>query len=111
MVADCTGSKSGLPTALNLGRPCGTIVLKTTVGQQVFTTLAKGINRLLGFAGVGAAFVFGPLGDNSVWSRAMTGALGPAGQLGTSIIEMQDHVTALQKNIDTLKKVKAALGG
>ena len=40
-----------------------------------------------------------------------SGALGPAGQLGSSIIEMQDHVTALQKNIDTLKKVKAALGG
>ena len=40
-----------------------------------------------------------------------SGALGPAGQLGTSLVEMQDHVTALQKNIDTLKKVKAALGG
>mgnify|MGYP003297078694 CR=1 FL=1 len=55
------------------------IVLKTTVGQQVFTTLGKGINKLLGFAGVGAAFVFGPLGDNSVWSRVMTSALGPEG--------------------------------
>ena len=40
-----------------------------------------------------------------------SGALGPAGQLGSSLVEMQDHVTALQKNIDTLKKVKAALGG
>ncbi len=40
-----------------------------------------------------------------------SGALGPAGQLGTSILEMQDHVTALQKNLDTLKKVKGALGG
>jgi threonine dehydrogenase-like Zn-dependent dehydrogenase len=31
VVADCTGSPSGLPTALGLVRPCGTIVLKTTV--------------------------------------------------------------------------------
>ena len=35
------------------------IVLKTTVGQRVFATLGAGINKLLGFAGVGAAFVFG----------------------------------------------------
>jgi CNT family concentrative nucleoside transporter len=55
------------------------IVLKTTVGQRVFTALGDAINKLLGFAGVGAAFVFGPLGDSSVWSRAMTGALGPSG--------------------------------
>jgi CNT family concentrative nucleoside transporter len=55
------------------------IVLKTAVGQTVFTTLGAYITRLLGFAGVGAAFVFGPLGDSSVWSRAMIGALGPSG--------------------------------
>ena len=55
------------------------IVLKTTIGQRVFATLGDGINKLLGFAGVGAAFVFGPLGDSSVWGRAMTGALGPEG--------------------------------
>jgi threonine dehydrogenase-like Zn-dependent dehydrogenase len=35
VVVDCTGSESGLPTALRLVRPRGTIVLKTTVaGQQ-----------------------------------------------------------------------------
>jgi threonine dehydrogenase-like Zn-dependent dehydrogenase len=31
VVVDCTGSESGLPTALKLVRPRGTIVLKTTV--------------------------------------------------------------------------------
>ncbi len=31
VVADCTGSQTGLPTALKLVRPCGTVVLKTTV--------------------------------------------------------------------------------
>src|SRR5215475_11971228 len=56
------------------------IVLKTSVGQIVFETVGAYITRLLGFAGVGAAFVFGPLGDSSVWGRAMTGALGPDGK-------------------------------
>ncbi len=55
------------------------IVLRTSVGQRVFTTLGKAINKLLGFSGVGASFVFGPLGDRSVWSRVMTAALGPEG--------------------------------
>jgi CNT family concentrative nucleoside transporter len=55
------------------------LVLKTGAGQQVFSTLGEGINRLLGFAGVGAAFVFGPLGDSGVWGRAMRAALGPDG--------------------------------
>jgi threonine dehydrogenase-like Zn-dependent dehydrogenase len=35
IVVDCTGSESGLPTALELVRPRGTIVLKTTIaGRQ-----------------------------------------------------------------------------
>src|SRR5690242_15854297 len=55
------------------------IVLKTTVGQRVFSTLGDGINRLLGFAGVGAAFVFGPLGDSGIWGKAMTNVFGPSG--------------------------------
>jgi len=55
------------------------IVLKTRIGQDVFTFLGRGINRLLGFSGVGSAFVFGPLGDSGVWGRAMNGALGPEG--------------------------------
>ena len=38
VVADCTGSESGLPTALKLVRPRGTIVLKTTVaGAQTMS--------------------------------------------------------------------------
>ncbi len=39
------------------------------------------------------------------------GALGSVTELGSSIVEMQQHVDGLQKNIETLKKVKAALGG
>ena len=39
------------------------------------------------------------------------GALGSITQLGSSIVEMQDHVNGLQKNLETLKKVESALGG
>ncbi len=54
------------------------LVLKTVAGQKTFAVLGAGINRLLSFAGVGAAFVFGPLGDKTVWGRVMEAALGSA---------------------------------
>ena len=40
VVADCTGSPSGLPTALGLVRPCGTAILKTTVAGTYTINLA-----------------------------------------------------------------------
>jgi len=52
------------------------IVLKTAIGQRVFTTLGDLITRLLGFASIGADFVFGPLGTRLVWNRVMTSAFG-----------------------------------
>jgi hypothetical protein len=39
------------------------------------------------------------------------GMFGSAKELGSSIVEMQDHVTGLQKNIDTLKKVQSSITG
>jgi CNT family concentrative nucleoside transporter len=65
------------------------IVLKTDVGQRVFSFLGTYITKLLGFAGVGSAFVFGALGDSTVWGRVMTGALGPAGAQQASIFAFQ----------------------
>jgi hypothetical protein len=50
------------------------------------------------------------LGD-MIKGAAKSGGLGPVGELGTSIVDMEEHVSGLQKNLDTLKKVKAALGG
>ncbi len=55
------------------------IVLKTGFGQTAFQVLGDRIRELLGFASVGASFVFGALGDSRVWSQVMTGALGPSG--------------------------------
>jgi CNT family concentrative nucleoside transporter len=65
------------------------IVLKTSVGQRVFETLGAYITKLLSFAGVGSAFVFGPLGDSSLWTRVMVGALGPDGAQSASIFAFQ----------------------
>jgi hypothetical protein len=39
------------------------------------------------------------------------GALGTVTELGSSIVEMQEHVNGLQKNLDTLKKVQSTLSG
>ncbi len=39
------------------------------------------------------------------------GPLATAGQLGSSIVEMQEHVNGLQKNLDALKKMESALTG
>lgn len=39
------------------------------------------------------------------------GALGSVAQLATAITDMEKHVNGLQQNINTLKKVKTALGG
>jgi concentrative nucleoside transporter, CNT family len=52
------------------------LVLKTAAGAALFTTLGAGFNRLVGFAGVGAVFVFGPLADTAAWGR-ISAVLGP----------------------------------
>jgi len=39
------------------------------------------------------------------------GVLGTAVELGKAANEMQQHVDGLQKNINTLNKIKSALGG
>jgi hypothetical protein len=39
------------------------------------------------------------------------GSVGSIGQLGSSIVEMEQHVSGLQKNLDVLKKVQSALTG
>jgi CNT family concentrative nucleoside transporter len=55
------------------------VVLKTDAGQVLFETLGNKIRDLLGFAAVGSSFVFGPIGNQPVWSRIMTTVLGPEG--------------------------------
>jgi hypothetical protein len=61
-------------------------------------------------------FVSGSVSQRSAQAQvpgmpSMGGALGSVTELGTSIVEMQQHVDGLQKNLATLKKVQSALGG
>ena len=77
--------------------------------------------RMLAVAGIfGAGYLCGALGARSVEAQLgdvmkkageQGGALGSAAQLGSSIVEMQQHVDGLNKDLETLRKVKAALGG
>ena len=39
------------------------------------------------------------------------GSLGTISKLGSSITEMEQHVSGLQKNLDTLKTIQSALTG
>jgi CNT family concentrative nucleoside transporter len=62
------------------------IVLKTDMGRRTFEVLGEQIRQLLSYASVGTSFVFGPLGDQGVWRRLMTGVFGPEGERYSVII-------------------------
>jgi hypothetical protein len=86
--------------------------------------MSKRTRRAIQIGLLTAAFAMGWLGGSLTQPPAeaqvgelmkkageMGGPVGSAAQLGSSIVEMQEHVNGLQKNIDTLKQIKAALGG
>src|SRR5262245_52740629 len=60
------------------------IVLKTAIGQQLFSTLGAWITKLLSFSFIGAEFVFGPLGNSSQW-QTITRVLGPEAASGLPV--------------------------
>ncbi len=51
------------------------------------------------------------MGDLLDKAGKMGGPVGSLAQFGSSIVEMQDHINGLQKNLDTFKKVQSSLGG
>jgi len=65
------------------------LVLKTPVGQTVFSQLGDAITKLLGFSSVGSDFVFGPLGTRSVWGRVTNATLGQDGERYATIFAFQ----------------------
>ena len=77
--------------------------------------------RRIGLVGTlfAAGFVCGTLTHRSAEAQlgdvmkkaGESGALGSVGEMGTAILDMQKHVDGLQKNLETFKKIKAALGG
>jgi concentrative nucleoside transporter, CNT family len=71
------------------------IVLKTSVGQTTFRVLGDKIRDLLGFAAVGSSFVFGPIGNQPIWSRIMTSVLGAEGAQYATIFAFQIAPTVI----------------
>ena len=70
------------------------------------------VGMCLGLFAVG--FVCGSVSQRSADAQLpgiSQGALGSVTELGSSVVEMQQHVNGLQKNLDTLKKIQGALGG
>ena len=64
----------------------------------------------------GAGYLCGTLGQQSAAAGTDVpqeggGSFGPFGELGRSITQMQQHVDGLNKDLETLRKVKTALGG
>ena len=54
----------------------------------------------------------GDLGGEMMQKASESGGmLGSAAQLGTTITDMEKHINGLQKNLETIKKVKSMLGG
>jgi CNT family concentrative nucleoside transporter len=65
------------------------LVLRTPFGQATFQWLGDRIRQLLDYSAVGAAFVFGPLGNRAVWGEVMTRVLGEAGAQYSMIFAFQ----------------------
>ena len=77
VVADCTGSTTGLPTALGLVRPLGTVVLKTTVAGTYTADLAPIVIdevRVIGSRCGPFSKAIHALADRSIDIRPMIGA-------------------------------------
>jgi hypothetical protein len=83
--------------------------------------IARAMLTLVILAAFGAGYVCGSIGQRRADAQGLGnileqagkagGSLGAAGQLGSSIVEMEQHVSGLQKNLDVLRKVQSALTG
>lgn len=90
LVVDCTGSESGLTTALDLVRPRGTIVLKTTIAGTQTVALASVVVDEVTIVGSRC----GPF-DRAI--DALAGGLVDVGPLITDRFDLSDGVRALAR--------------
>ena len=58
-----------------------------------------------------AGLTSGALGSTPADEAGAAYVRAAAGQLGSSITDMEQHVTGLQKNLDTLRQIQSALTG
>jgi hypothetical protein len=88
------------------------MMFKLKLQRVVMVALMLGVFALGYFCGtVGQRQADAQLGGLLEQAGKAGGPMGSIAELGSSIVEMQDHVTGLQKNIDSLKKIQSALGG
>ena len=81
--------------------------------------VARTLVMALVFAAFTAGYFLGSVSERSahaqiggILEQAAKGAgLGAVSDLGSSIVEMEQHVSGLQKNLDTLRKVQSVLTG
>ena len=83
--------------------------------------LARALLTAVILAAFSVGYVCGSLGQRKADAQGLGnimeqagkagGALGSIGELGSSIVEMDKHVSGLQKNLDVLRKVQSALTG
>jgi len=101
--------KRVLARGVGITDPCGQAqeggMNHYAIRRWVFVSLLGGMFAL--------GFVSGAVSQRPAQAQVpgVGGALGSAQELGSSIVEMQQHVDGLQKNLATLKKVQSALGG
>lgn len=87
--------------AIRIGARIGSLVLVFGAGYLVATVTQPAAEAQIG-----------DLGKQALEKAAGGGgALGTVAELGTTITGLQENVTELQGHIDTLNKIKAALGG
>ena len=86
---------------------------KTMIRRGVMVAVLLGVFGLGYVCGVTNQQRADAQGLGNVLDQAgkMGGPVGAVGQLGSSIVEMQGHITGLQKNLDALKTVQSALTG
>jgi len=88
-------------TTMRRGLRAGFVVAVFTTGYVCGTTFQQPAQAQVG-----------EMGTDMIKKAAEGGGpLGQAAELGTTISSMEESVSNLQKNIEVLNKIKAALGG
>jgi hypothetical protein len=83
-------------------------------------TLSRGVTTAVIVAVFGFGYLCGSMTQRHAEAQMgglleqatkMGGPIGSIAEFGSSITEMQDHISGLQKNLDTFRKVQASLTG
>ena len=84
----------------------GLLILKTTIGHDVFDTIGKGFNAILGYTGEGARFLFGSLAtpSESLGFVFATMVL-PTIIFMSALMSVLYHVGIMQKVVEVVARV------